>query len=929
MRHGITKTLLLIFLFSLVGYVNSSAVSLTREVQEKLRKEGRLGEWVKRWESAAQRGMYEKTPSQLLRLAKIESKGFAQPETLKPLVLCVDFSDNVHSKTTDAFDTLLFSKDFVVSTGSFRDYYLENSYGQHDPQGEVYGWVRAPQTYEYYTWGLNGIYGPYPHNARGLVYDALLAADPFVNFQDYDYNNNGDIDGLIVVHAGPGAEETGDDWDIWSHRWSIPGTLTLDGVHILDYTIQPETHKDGSLIDIGVFCHEWGHFLGINWEEYDTDYTSEGLGDWSVMATGCYNYGGKKPAHHSAYCKYRLGWLIFNQLSSNQTNAEILQVETSPVAYRLWTSGAGGWEYFVVVNRQKTGFDSHLPGSGLLIYHVDELKLGNDLEWCPGSDPSLHCKTALEQADGKFQLEGCYGFGQNQGDGYDPFPEYGNKRSFEDTTTPGSRDYYDNSTQVAVWNISDSGPVMYANLDVVWSRPNLLVDELFFNDSTGGDGDGNPEPEETVKLYLVISNSWGTLSDASVVASVDTAGIVFGIDSVNIGDIISGGTTDNYGNPLEFTVASGFPNKKVNFTFHVCGNGGTYCTDLEKWANVGSAEILLVDDDDHTSGGSNYVVYYQKPLDLLGAVYDVWDKQAKPELSFDLSAYPIVIWFTGDHRLTLLSSQDVVDLMNYLDGGGKLFLTSQDAAEKLSSSGTALDSTFLADYLHASYGGGCELYLAKGATGDPLADSLYMFFSEVYAPGNQVSKDIVIPDPSASEIIRYAKGFTSPTDSVAGIKYQGDFKVVLFGFGFEGMDSSGSYFSGGYLSKPVFVMERVLNWLRGSSDVSDEEDEMVNLPKAIQLYQNHPNPFNPSTNIRFMVHGSPFMVHRPIQTTLKVYNVRGQLVRTLLDEEKTPGEYSVTWDGKNQQGREVSSGIYFYELRAKDQSEVKKMVLLK
>jgi flagellar hook assembly protein FlgD len=71
------------------------------------------------------------------------------------------------------------------------------------------------------------------------------------------------------------------------------------------------------------------------------------------------------------------------------------------------------------------------------------------------------------------------------------------------------------------------------------------------------------------------------------------------------------------------------------------------------------------------------------------------------------------------------------------------------------------------------------------------------------------------------------------------------------------------------------------------------------------------------------------MAHSPIRTTLKVYNILGQLVRTLVDEEKTPGNYDVVWDGKDDSGKEVSSGIYFYQLKTSDYTHTKKMVLLK
>ncbi len=106
-------------------------------------------------------------------------------------------------------------------------------------------------------------------------------------------------------------------------------------------------------------------------------------------------------------------------------------------------------------------------------------------------------------------------------------------------------------------------------------------------------------------------------------------------------------------------------------------------------------------------------------------------------------------------------------------------------------------------------------------------------------------------------------------------------------------------------------------------------DEETNLPLKFELLENYPNPFNPTTTIPFRVDGSRFMVHSPVRTTLVIYNILGQRVRTLVDEERLPGEYKVIWEGKDDSGKEVSSGIYFYQLKTKDYTETRKMVLLR
>ncbi len=116
--------------------------------------------------------------------------------------------------------------------------------------------------------------------------------------------------------------------------------------------------------------------------------------------------------------------------------------------------------------------------------------------------------------------------------------------------------------------------------------------------------------------------------------------------------------------------------------------------------------------------------------------------------------------------------------------------------------------------------------------------------------------------------------------------------------------------------KQLTIIPIILNI---KSDDPARDDELIS--GKIQLLQNFPNPFNPSTQITFQL---PEKAH----TTLTVYNMLGQVVETLLDENLSPGEYHVTWNGVNQAGQELPSGIYFYELRANNFSQIKKMVLL-
>ncbi|MGB2697169.1 MAG: FlgD immunoglobulin-like domain containing protein, partial [Candidatus Zixiibacteriota bacterium] len=111
------------------------------------------------------------------------------------------------------------------------------------------------------------------------------------------------------------------------------------------------------------------------------------------------------------------------------------------------------------------------------------------------------------------------------------------------------------------------------------------------------------------------------------------------------------------------------------------------------------------------------------------------------------------------------------------------------------------------------------------------------------------------------------------------------------------------------------------------TDVEEEgHEELVELNI---LDQNYPNPFNSVTIISFKVHGKQKTENSPIRTTLKIYNLKGQLVRVLVDEVLNPGEYRVSWGGRNDQGKEVASGVYFFKLKAGEFIQTKKMVLIR
>ena len=100
------------------------------------------------------------------------------------------------------------------------------------------------------------------------------------------------------------------------------------------------------------------------------------------------------------------------------------------------------------------------------------------------------------------------------------------------------------------------------------------------------------------------------------------------------------------------------------------------------------------------------------------------------------------------------------------------------------------------------------------------------------------------------------------------------------------------------------------------------DSKILQTPKEFSLYQNYPNPFNPETVIAYELKGTAFVI-------LKLYDLMGKEVITLVDEKQTEGRYEVVWNGRNKYGKEVSSGIYFYRLKTDAFSQTRKMILIR
>ena len=445
----------------------------------------------------------------LVRRIRVEKAGKSPKVTGAGacLMILMEWTDHPADQTAHpdtAYQDMMFSTG-TYPTGSMNDFYLENSYGLYGVTGEASGWHTSAHLYSDFTPTNYG-------QVRDVVEQAIQELDPLIDYGQFDNDgpdgvpNSGDDDGfvdaLFFVHSGPGREQTGDDNDIWSHAWSFyEPVATDDGVSCYRYSVEPEELSDGTQITIGVFCHEYGHVLGLP-DLYDTDYSTSGIGAWGLMSGGSWNRCagdalGSSPAHFCAWSKVQLGWLTPTVVTTDQLGVVIPPVETDAVAYRFFRHGVTtGDEYFLAVNRRPVGFDAGLTRrqidnglpqpEGLMIYHVDDALSGNTNERhrlvdVVEASPWFHAPDDwIEHLDGpRDSATSLWLNNYNRGDNGDTWPgrstatadstDWAGPRDrdrFADDTIPAAEDFSCDPTGTAVENIAISGDDVIADFRI-------------------------------------------------------------------------------------------------------------------------------------------------------------------------------------------------------------------------------------------------------------------------------------------------------------------------------------------------------------------------------------------------------------------------------------------------------------------------------
>lgn len=451
----------------------------------------------------------------------------------KAIVILVEYQDIKFtlSDPHDYFSRMLNEKGFndYGGTGCANEFYKLNSEDTFDCQFDVFGPITLANNRAYY--GGNDAYGDDIRPGH-MVKEACDALDPEVDFTEYDRDGNGIVDNVFVFYAGMGEASGGPAESVWPHSWNMASAgfsnLFYDGVKVHTYGCSNEWERGNRPDGVGTFVHEFSHVMGLP-DLYATRYTGAFTpGSWSAMDYGPYNNDGMTPPLYGAFERYALGWMKPREID-RAVNATLPPIIKNVAGVIRTTSDK---EFFLVENRQQTGWDKYVPGHGMLIWHVqydDNVWNRNEVNNTPS-----HQYVDIEEADGS-QSEGS-----RSGDS---FPGTANKTSFTSSTSPAMK----------MWN---GTAIDYPITDIAEAGGNITFKVL-------GGGAGVPAPETRPAANITPE---GFTARWTKKAGMDHLLSVFTLTNTNVRKYIDGFELFNAGENSEYDVRGVEPGTTVYYT---------------------------------------------------------------------------------------------------------------------------------------------------------------------------------------------------------------------------------------------------------------------------------------------------------------------------------------------------------------------------
>lgn len=421
------------------------------------------------------------------------TSNFPKKGAIKGLVILVQYQDvkfklsNPKQYFTDMLNKQGFSE--YGGTGSARDFFIDNSNGAFTPQFDVFGPFTLPNNMAYY--GANDYISDQDQAAEDMIVHGCKGLDAEINFADYDFDNDGYVDNVFVFYAGQGEASYGSEDTVWPHQWELSEAnkvFTLDGKKINRYACSNEWEKDRP-DGIGTFVHEFSHVMGLPdlyvTDDSDPDYTSPTPGEWSVMDYGPYNNDGRTPPCYSMFERNAMEWTM-PEVITDASSLTLTNLATSNKGYLIPTNKDN--EFFLLENRQKSGWDKYLPGHGMLIWHVDF----NQTVWDSNAvnNTLSHHYVQIEPSNGSFTPEKNSGWA---------WPNSASRNIFTASTTPTMKTWAGKAVNFPLTNITET------------------ADGVITFDVLGG----KPAIDKPAKVELVSANStgftiqWDAVADAT------------------------------------------------------------------------------------------------------------------------------------------------------------------------------------------------------------------------------------------------------------------------------------------------------------------------------------------------------------------------------------------------------------------------------
>jgi hypothetical protein len=316
-------------------------------------------------------------------------------------------------------------------------------------------------------------------------------------------------------------------------------------------------------------------------------------------------------------------------------------------------------------------------------------------------------------------------------------------------------------------------------------------------------------------------------------------------------------------------------------------------------------DVLTVDAD----GGSGYETYFMDAITAAGRTTADWTRSYMGTLTAtEMANFTAVVWLVGTNGLGL-GDDDRSSLKDYVYNDGNLFLSGQDLAKDFCSPGSPLyteeSHAWFQDLLGVDFEADhANTSTVAGVTGDPVSDGMSFAINGGDGANNNASPDAIVALSNGAISLEYS---SDPTAGVRGA--YGDGRTFFAAFGFEGVSSA--------ISRND-LMTAILDWITNQFTAVGND---VISPLISRAYVT-PNPFNPQTSLKFEVGGD-----QAVDSEVVIYDLRGHAVRNLFRGVLEPGLRTMVWNGRDNGGRSLSSGVYLAQVKVSDETRTVKMTL--